>query len=148
MWADSGTSVLQGVVGKIEGGETWAGVMGQGSGQLLSEITVRVSKTAFIINILYVHVYHSCMCVYPDIYPEVCQYIVLITFFPLNKVRYPHVLSPALSRTNSSSRMERATTRRICSHTSADWRHTGTPDTLFKKNPQKNFLNVDWNKSD
>lgn len=40
----TGTSVLQWVVGKIEGGETWAGVMGQGSSQLLSKITAESQR--------------------------------------------------------------------------------------------------------
>lgn len=61
---------------------------------------------------------------------------VLRTCFALKTVCYPHVLSPVLSRTNSSSRLERDTTRRICSHTSADWGHTVTPDTLVKKTLQ------------
>lgn len=66
---------------------------------------------------------------------------VLITWFALKTLWYPHVLRPALSRTNSSSRPERDTTRRICSHTSADWGHTHT-----RHISPKNFPKVGYNK--
>lgn len=132
--ADTGTSVLQWVVGKIEGGETWAGVMGQGSSQFLSEITAErrlqsLHKTSHR---------HACVRVsWWKTSLEICRLskptLIFLRVLMTLKVWDPHVLSPALSRTNSSSRPERDTTRRICSHTSADWGDTGTPGTLAKE---------------
>lgn len=56
------TSVLQGVVGQIDGGESWAAVMGQGGSQLLGKITVECQRLNLI------------MCVWPmDFTSATCQ---------------------------------------------------------------------------